>query len=106
MDGFVERIHQYDGKEQAELRVRIKIPGTWFDGLTAAEKLERYEATTSMTANRTGRPGLVMGRTSRTRMGRRMAVMAPNEDVYETSCAGQFLCFERWYAGLILFFCV
>ena len=44
MDGFVERIHQYDGKEQAELRVRIKIPGTWFDGLTAAEKLEHYEA--------------------------------------------------------------
>ena len=26
---------QYPGKEQAELRVRIKVPGNWFNGYVA-----------------------------------------------------------------------
>lgn len=44
MDGFVDRIKQYPAKEQAELRVRVKIPGSWFPGLTGADKAESYEA--------------------------------------------------------------
>ena len=44
MDAYVEYIHQYEAKEQAELRVRINVPGKWFPGLTPAEKKEDYEA--------------------------------------------------------------
>ena len=46
MDGFVDQIKQYAGKEQAELRVRIKVPGSWFGwtSATAAEQREQYEA--------------------------------------------------------------
>ena len=44
MEGFIDRIKQYAAKEQAELRVRIKIPGSWFPGLRGAEKMELYEA--------------------------------------------------------------
>ena len=29
---------QYPAKEQAELRVRVKLPGSWFDNLTSAER--------------------------------------------------------------------
>ena len=44
LDSFVEKIVQYNGKEQAELRVRIKLPGSWFDGLVGEEKAQQYEA--------------------------------------------------------------
>ena len=29
---------QYPAKEQAELKVRIKVPGSWFNGLQGAER--------------------------------------------------------------------
>ena len=35
---------QYPAREQAELRVRIKIPGSWFNGLSGAERSIKYEA--------------------------------------------------------------
>ena len=46
MDAHVERIHQYAAKEQAELRVRISIPGSWrgFNNLTPSERRVSYEA--------------------------------------------------------------
>ena len=44
MDGFVQQIKQYDGKEQAELRVRINMPGSWFENLTPTERSVQYEA--------------------------------------------------------------
>ena len=44
MDGFVDRIRQYDAQEQVDLRVRISVPGHVFDGLTEAEKRETCEA--------------------------------------------------------------
>ena len=44
MDGFVDQIKQYAGKEQAELRVRVMLPGSWFNNLTDAEKRQKYEA--------------------------------------------------------------
>lgn len=31
-------IKQYPAKEQAELRVRIMVPGSWFPGLTGEER--------------------------------------------------------------------
>ena len=34
MDAFVVTIKQYEAKEQAELHVRIMVPGTWFPNLT------------------------------------------------------------------------
>ena len=41
----IELINQYATREQAELKVRIKIPGSWFGGqLTSQEKLEQYWA--------------------------------------------------------------
>ena len=44
MDGYM--IKQYPAKEQAELRVRIKVPGSWhgFNNLSSAEKQEMYDA--------------------------------------------------------------
>ena len=44
MDSFVDRIVQYAAKEQAELRVRIRIPGSWFNNLKGAEARELYAA--------------------------------------------------------------
>ena len=41
MDAFC--IKQYPAKEQAELRVRIKIPGSWFPGLRGDDKLKLWE---------------------------------------------------------------
>ena len=38
---------QYPAREQAELRVRIKIPGSWFNGLSGAERSVKYEAEAS-----------------------------------------------------------
>ena len=35
---------QYPAKEQSELKVRIKIPGSWFNGLAGAERSATYEA--------------------------------------------------------------
>ena len=35
---------QYPAREQAELRVRIKIPGVWFNGLSGAERSVKYDA--------------------------------------------------------------
>ena len=32
MDAFAERIKQYSAKEQAELRVRVMLPGNMFPG--------------------------------------------------------------------------
>ena len=45
MDRFVETIRQYPAKQQAELRVRIDIPGSWkgFHNLTPTERREKYE---------------------------------------------------------------
>ena len=34
---------QYPAKEQAELKVRIKVPGSWFNGLQGAERACMYE---------------------------------------------------------------
>ena len=44
MQNFLDIIKQYDGKEQAELRVRIELPGSFFDGLTSTERAEKYGA--------------------------------------------------------------
>ena len=35
---------QYAAKEQAELKVRIDVPGSWFNGLEGAERSATYEA--------------------------------------------------------------
>ena len=35
---------QYPAREQAELRVWIKIPGVWFNGLSGAERSVKYDA--------------------------------------------------------------
>ena len=39
-------IKQYSAKEQAELRVRVMLPGSWhgFNNLTPTERSEQYEA--------------------------------------------------------------
>ena len=39
---------QYPAREQAELRVRIKILGVWFQGLSVAERSVKYEAEACM----------------------------------------------------------
>ena len=45
LENFVERIKQYPAKEQVEMKVRVKVPGSWFPGnLTAEEKRQKYEA--------------------------------------------------------------
>jgi hypothetical protein len=44
MLGFVDVIVQHPAKEQGELRVRVKVPGSWFPGLSAAERGQDYEA--------------------------------------------------------------
>ena len=44
MDAFTERIKQYPAKEQAELRVRVMLPGNMFPGLTLSEQRAKYEA--------------------------------------------------------------
>jgi hypothetical protein len=44
MDAFTERIVQYPAKEQAELRVRVMLPGNMFPGLTLSEQRAKYEA--------------------------------------------------------------
>ena len=45
LENFVERIKQYPAKEQVELKVRVKVPGSWFPGnLTAEEKRQKYAA--------------------------------------------------------------
>ena len=37
-------IKQYPAKEQAELSVKVNVPGSWFGGrLTPAERAELYE---------------------------------------------------------------
>ena len=38
-----ERIKQYGAKEQSELRVRVKIPGSWFEGLSSGDRAKDYE---------------------------------------------------------------
>ena len=35
---YIYTFKQYPTKEQAELRVRVKLPGSWFDNLTSAER--------------------------------------------------------------------
>ena len=41
----VQLIKQYPAKEQAELKVKVQIPGSWFGGsLTPEEKRELYWA--------------------------------------------------------------
>ena len=42
MDGFVDRIKQYPAKEQAELRVRVNVPGSWFNNLSSAKRGQKY----------------------------------------------------------------
>ena len=44
MDAHIERIKQYPAKEQAELRVRVMLPGNMFPGLTPSESRAKYEA--------------------------------------------------------------
>jgi hypothetical protein len=44
MDAFLDPVRQYPAQEQAELRVRVKVPGSWFSGLTTAERAAAYEA--------------------------------------------------------------
>ena len=41
MDAFT--IKHYTANEQAELRVRIKIPGSWFKNLRGTERSHHYE---------------------------------------------------------------
>ena len=36
-------IKQHPAKEQAELRVRINIPGSWFKGLSGTDRARQYE---------------------------------------------------------------
>ena len=36
-------IKQHPAKEQSELKVRIKMPGSWFGGLRPTEKIMQYE---------------------------------------------------------------
>lgn len=43
MEPFVERIAQYGGLEQVNRRVKVKVPGKHFPGLTAAEQKDVYE---------------------------------------------------------------
>ena len=38
---FAERIKQYSAKEQAELRVRVMLPGNMFPGLSDAVRAAR-----------------------------------------------------------------
>ena len=38
MHAFAERIKQYPAKEQAELSVRIKVPGSWFRRTAHADR--------------------------------------------------------------------
>ena len=42
MQGYM--IKQYAAKEQAELRVRVQVPGAWFGGLLPSERRQHYEA--------------------------------------------------------------
>ena len=44
ISSFVDRIRQHPGKEQVELKVRIKVPGNVFPGLTPTERAQHYEA--------------------------------------------------------------
>ena len=44
MDASTERIKQYPAMEQAELRVRVMLPGNMFPGLMPSEQREKYEA--------------------------------------------------------------
>ena len=70
----VQLIKQYPAQEQAELKVRAQVPGSWFGGqLTAAEKSELYWAQAK---------------------GFSMARRFPKQGVRkEQTCAGiQFLC--------------
>ena len=36
-------IKQHPAKEHSELKVRIKMPGSWFGGLRPTEKIIQYE---------------------------------------------------------------
>ena len=42
MDSFVESIKQYPAKEQAELRVRVMVPGSWLNNLSPSECSAQY----------------------------------------------------------------
>ena len=44
MNGFIERIKQYPAQEQVDLKVRVKVPGSLFPGLTPDERMAKYEA--------------------------------------------------------------
>jgi hypothetical protein len=88
MDAHVERIHQYAAKEQAELRVRISIPGSWrgFNNLTPSERRVSYEAEaidwvpSGRSSSGAGRLRSEAGRgtvgTGRGRSGRRRAIVS------------------------------
>ena len=56
----VQLIKQYPAKEQAELKVKVQIPGSWFGGsLTPDEKRELYwaQANGSSEAHKFARSG-------------------------------------------------
>ena len=38
MEAFVDRIKQYGAKEQVELRVRVLVPGSWFNNLSGVSR--------------------------------------------------------------------
>ena len=44
MEKFAQRIKQYPAKEQAEMRVRVMLPGNMFPGLSPSEQREKYLA--------------------------------------------------------------
>lgn len=60
ISSFVDRIRQHPGKEQVELKVRIKVPGNVFPGLTPTERAQHYEAqaTEFIPAHRFAKAGL------------------------------------------------
>ena len=47
----VELIKQYPAREQVELKVKVQIPGSWFGGLTAAERAVKYWAQAAESAD-------------------------------------------------------
>jgi len=80
-------IKQYPAKEQAELRVRIKIPGTWFANLTPGERSKLYDAEAYASEASWHFPK-VGARSAQTCAG--MRFICP-EDVFEDVNAGQFI---------------
>ena len=85
MDEYM--IKQYPAKEQAELKVRIKVPGSWFPGMRGDERGKEYEvqAYDHEPAQRFPKKGSTAARTC-------PAVrFLSNDDVLEDIEAGKFI---------------